>query len=89
MLDPDTVNQPTCTQHSTTQSDASLTHALIQVLDPFAVLGLTPGGKGVTEQDVKKAYRKLALTLHPDKAAQNGLDPATAETRMKEVRANH
>jgi curved DNA-binding protein CbpA len=44
-----------------------------QVLDPFDVLGLTPGGKEVTAAEVRKAYRKLALSLHPDKAAQNGM----------------
>jgi hypothetical protein len=60
-----------------------------QVLDPFDVLGLTPGGKGVTAAEVRKAYRKLALSLHPDKAAQNGMDPVTAESRMKEVCMAH
>ncbi len=35
--------------------------------DPHAVLGLAPGGAGVSDTDVRKAYRKLSLTLHPDK----------------------
>ena len=34
--------------------------------DPFETLGLAARGEGVTEADVKKAYRKLSLKWHPD-----------------------
>src|SRR3990167_9451090 len=32
----------------------------------FAILGL-PANERITEDDIKKAYRKLALIWHPDK----------------------
>jgi molecular chaperone DnaJ len=46
--------------------------------DFYAVLGLSPGA---TAADVKKAYRKLARTHHPD--ANRG--DAAAERRFKEI----
>ena len=36
-------------------------------LDAFAVLGLDPGGRAVTASDVNREFRRLCLTLHPDK----------------------
>jgi DnaJ family protein C protein 17 len=41
--------------------------------DPYEVLGLSPSA--ASDADVAKAYRKLALQLHPDKATQ-GLSKA-------------
>jgi DnaJ family protein C protein 9 len=39
-------------------------------IDPYTVLGLETSA---TEDDVKKAYRKLALKHHPGKHAQTPL----------------
>jgi hypothetical protein len=35
--------------------------------DWYAVLGLNPGGGGVTHDDIKKQHRRLCLLVHPDK----------------------
>jgi hypothetical protein len=48
-------------------------------LDPYEVLGVTPQA---SDAEIKKAYRKLALKLHPDKA---GAENEDAAEKMKEV----
>ncbi|KAG5410492.1 hypothetical protein IGI04_006811 [Brassica rapa subsp. trilocularis] len=40
-----------------------------QVLDPFSILGLEPG---VSDSDIKKAYRRLSIQYHPDKNPDPG-----------------
>ena len=50
--------------------------------DPYAALGLT---KSATAADIKKAYRKLVRTSHPDLHP----DDAGAEARFKAVTAAH
>jgi len=50
--------------------------------DYYKVLGVE---KSATEDDIKKAYRKLALKWHPDKNSQTPEKKAEAEKRFKEI----
>lgn len=51
----------------------------------FAVLGLD---RGATEDEIKKAYRKLSMQYHPDKVRHLGEEfRAVAEEKMKEINA--
>ena len=47
--------------------------------DPYTVLGVT---RTASEDDIRRAYRKLAKELHPD---LNPANPASAEERFKKV----
>ncbi|MGI8944807.1 MAG: molecular chaperone DnaJ [Thermoleophilaceae bacterium] len=48
------------------------------VKDPYAILGV---GKKASEEEIKRAYRKLARKYHPD----TNPDDASAEERFKEI----
>ncbi len=50
----------------------------------YAVLGVA---RGATEDDIRKAYRRLVIALHPDKAQQRGEDPEKATEAFREVQA--
>ncbi len=51
----------------------------------YAVLGLEPGAD---KDSIKKAYRKLSMTYHPDKVRHLGEEfRAVAEEKMKEINA--
>uniref|UniRef100_A0A7S4NP98 J domain-containing protein n=1 Tax=Guillardia theta TaxID=55529 RepID=A0A7S4NP98_GUITH len=41
-------------------------------IDHYQALGLRQGGSNVTADDIKKAYRKLAIKYHPDKLGHLG-----------------
>ncbi len=52
------------------------------VKDYYKVLGLT---KGVSQEEIKKVYRKLALLYHPDRVQEPG--KKQAEEKFKEIAA--
>ncbi|KAH0395397.1 DnaJ-domain-containing protein, partial [Aureobasidium melanogenum] len=50
--------------------------------DYYKVLGVT---RDSDEREIKKAYRKLTIQHHPDKAAQKGISPEEAQKKMAEI----
>ena len=48
----------------------------------YDVLGVK---KEATDQEITKAYKKLALKVHPDKALQHDTDPVLGEALFKEL----
>lgn len=41
----------------------------VQIFEPFSILGLEPG---VSDSEIKKAYRRLSILYHPDKNPDPG-----------------
>ena len=50
--------------------------------DYYKTLGVT---RNATKDQIKKAYRKLALKFHPDRAKKSGMDPKVSEEKFKEI----
>jgi DnaJ domain len=53
---------------------------------PYDVLGVH---ENAPWSEVKSAYRKLMMDLHPDRVSQTGRDPRTATARTQEVNAGY
>jgi DnaJ-class molecular chaperone len=51
---------------------------------PYDILGLA---SGATWGEIRAAYRRLALHLHPDRAALNGLTVGAATGALQELHA--
>jgi DnaJ family protein C protein 3 len=50
--------------------------------DYYKVLGVS---RDADEREIKKAFRKLTVQFHPDKAANNGISPEDAQKKMSAI----
>jgi DnaJ family protein C protein 3 len=72
-------------QHQKIQELLNKSHTLLKrskTKDYYKVLGIA---RDADERDIKKAYRKLSKTYHPDKAANNDITPEEAQKKMAQV----
>eukprot|EP00899_Mesostigma_viride_P010989 jgi/Mesvir1/19892/Mv13173-RA.1 len=60
-------------RHKATPEQDELVTRVLKCKDYYEMLGV---GKDASDDDIKKAYRKLALKLHPDKNKANGAEDA-------------
>ncbi|KAF2717648.1 DnaJ-domain-containing protein [Polychaeton citri CBS 116435] len=54
--------------------------------DYYKVLGVS---RDADEREIKKAFRKLTVQNHPDKARQHGIDPEEAQKKMAAINEAH
>ncbi|HPJ93507.1 MAG TPA: DnaJ domain-containing protein [Deltaproteobacteria bacterium] len=65
------------------ENNRSYTQSQTDIRDPYTVLGIS---KGASEEEIRKAYTKLANQYHPDKVQHLGEEfRELAEKRFKEI----
>jgi DnaJ like chaperone protein len=70
-------------QQKYSQNKGSRTDGNTGADDPYAVLGIR---RSASQEEIKKAYRKLVLQYHPDKVAHLGDEfKALAEERFNQI----
>ncbi len=70
-------------QQKYSQNKGSRTDGNTRADDPYAFLGIR---RSASQEEIKKAYRKLVLQYHPDKVAHLGDEfKALAEERFKQI----